>query len=61
MTQYPSSKDPRWQSDLTAFIAVLAIGGALIVVGHLTPTALTTVSTALATLYAAWKVRHSER
>jgi hypothetical protein len=45
---------PQWE-DLIAFVAVLATGVLLIVLGHLTATEVTTVCAAIVGLYAAWR------
>jgi hypothetical protein len=55
MSKYPTPREPRQKTDLIAFLAVLATGGTLITVGHMTPTALVTTATALTALYSAWK------
>jgi hypothetical protein len=59
--QLPRSSDPaparnpnHWV-DLIAFLAVLALGGALIALGHITAGSLATVCAALAGLYGVWK------
>lgn len=57
MSKYPIPTNPRQKSDLIAFIAVLATGTSLIIIGHATPTALATAATALTALYAGWKNR----
>ena len=54
MPKYPIPTNPRQKTDLIAFIAVLATGTSLIIVGHMTPTAL---AAALTALYAGWKNR----
>jgi len=41
--------------DLIAFLAVLALGGALIALGHTTAGSLATICAALGGLYAVWK------
>jgi hypothetical protein len=46
---------PRWV-DLIAFVAVLATGILLIVLGHLTATGVTSVCAAIVGLYGAWRL-----
>jgi hypothetical protein len=46
---------PRWV-DLIAFVAVLATGILLIVLGHLTATGVTSVCVAIVGLYGAWRL-----
>ncbi|MFJ3176321.1 hypothetical protein ACIPJK_36900 [Streptomyces roseus] len=43
--------------DLTAFLAILATGITLVLVGHVSPEALAGYASALAGLYAAWHHR----
>jgi hypothetical protein len=51
----PPEDNRRDRSDLIAFLAVLAIGAVLILLGHVTAGGLTSASTALMALYGAWK------
>jgi hypothetical protein len=53
----PSNRD-RW-IDLFAFLGVLALGGALLVFGHVTAASLATICAALGGLYAVWRHLHS--
>jgi hypothetical protein len=56
----PASTSRDW-TDLAAFVAVLATGVLLIVLGHLTTGGLTTVCAALVGVYGAWKhFRHDK-
>ena len=45
---------PQW-ANLVAFVAVLATGIALIVLGHLTAAGVTSVCAAIVGLYGAWR------
>jgi len=51
----PPARTPHEWADLIAFIAVLATGIALIVLGHLTAGGVTTVCAALVGVFAAWQ------
>ncbi|MFE1869994.1 hypothetical protein ACFW9N_03700 [Streptomyces sp. NPDC059496] len=55
----PSRPTPRgsFPVDLVVFLAVLATGGVLVLVGHVSPEALAGYASALAGLYAAWHHR----
>lgn len=55
----PSRPTPRgpFPVDLVVFLATLATGCILVLVGHVTPQALAGYTTALAGLYAAWHHR----
>ncbi len=55
MATIPPGDNRRDRSDLIAFLAVLATGAALILIGHVTAGGLTSASTALVALYGAWK------
>ena len=55
MTKLSGKNRSRDRSDLIAFVAVLAAGVLLIVLGHLTTGGLTTVCAALAGIYGAWR------
>jgi len=50
----PPAGSPQW-TDLIAFVAVLATGILLIVLGHLTATGVTSVCAAVVGLYGAWR------
>ena len=52
LTVYPLSRDTDL---LIAFLAVLALGGMLIVLGHVTAGSLTAACVALGGLYAVWQ------
>jgi len=52
-----SHNSGRW-IDLIAFLAVLALGGALIALGHVTAGSLATICAALGGLYGVWKRLH---
>jgi hypothetical protein len=55
MSKLPSpAGSPQW-TDLIAFVAVLATGILLIVLGHLTATGVTSVCAAVVGLYGAWR------
>lgn len=55
MAKLPSpGASPRW-ADLIAFVAVLATGIMLIVLGHLTAGGVTSVCAALVGVYGAWR------
>lgn len=51
----PRPRIPRLWVDLIAFLAVLALGGLLIVLGHVTAGSLTAACVALGGLYAVWQ------
>ncbi|MBT2546387.1 hypothetical protein J7E99_38435 [Streptomyces sp. ISL-44] len=55
----PSRPAPRgsFPVDLAVFLAILATGGILVLVGHVSPEALAGYASALAGLYAAWHHR----
>jgi 4-hydroxybenzoate polyprenyltransferase len=60
--QPPRSSDPAIPTrnssrliDLIAFLAVLALGGVLMALGHITAGSLATVCAALGGLYGVWK------
>jgi hypothetical protein len=58
MGKVPSPGGSTQWADLIAFLAVLAAGILLIVVGHLTAAEVTSVCAAVAGLYAAWRRFH---
>jgi hypothetical protein len=51
----PPGDKPRDWSDLIVFLAVLATGIVLIVLGHMTAGGLTSACAALVALYGAWR------
>ncbi|MFD7915128.1 hypothetical protein ACFV30_31145 [Streptomyces sp. NPDC059752] len=55
----PSRRTPRgsFPVDLAVFLAILATGAVLVLVGHVSPEALAGYASALAGLYAAWHHR----
>ncbi|MFG2974546.1 hypothetical protein ACGFYY_16335 [Streptomyces sp. NPDC048331] len=55
----PSRRAPRgsFSVDLAVFLAILATGVVLVLVGHVSPEALAGYASALAGLYAAWHHR----
>lgn len=57
MSNVSPDKDPREWPSLFAFVAVLATGAVLLLVGHLTVAALTTACAAMVGLYLAFHHR----
>lgn len=55
MDKLPPPRVPREWPDLIAFVAVLATGIALIVLGHLTAGGVTSVCAALVGVFGAWR------
>jgi ABC-type multidrug transport system fused ATPase/permease subunit len=58
MSNVPQRNSSRW-IDLIAFLAVLALGGVLIALGHITAGSLATICAALGGLYGVWMRLHS--
>ncbi|WP_329611706.1 hypothetical protein [Kitasatospora herbaricolor] len=59
MATRPNPRGP-FPTDLMVFLTVLATGGVLILLGHLTPEALAGYSTALGSLFAVWQHRRPD-
>ncbi len=55
MRKLSPARMPREWADLIAFVAVLATGIVMIVLGHLTTGGMTTVCAALVGVYGAWR------